>query len=351
MQLVHGGDWTGYEREYHRQPLDFSANISPLGVPEGVREAIAEAAQSADRYPDPLCCTLCAAIAEKERVPAGSVLCGNGAAELIFRAVLARRPRRALLPVPAFAEYAAALQTVDCVPEFYILRAEAGFVLDEGFLRRIVPGIDLVFLCEPNNPTGRTTPRELLLQIAARCRETGALLVLDECFNDFLDQPTAHSLVRELQTNQNLLILKAFTKLYAMAGVRLGYCLCADGKLLDAMRAAGQPWPVSSLAQAAGQAALRETAYVHQVQTLIRTERPRLLTGLERLGLRVIPGEANYLLFQCQAPLDFLKQQGILLRGCGNYPGLDDTWYRTAVRTHQDNAVLLAALREGLTNG
>lgn len=121
--------------------------------------------------------------------------------------------------------------------------AEAGFVLDEGFLRRIVPGIDLVFLCEPNNPTGRTTPRELLLQIAARCRETGALLVLDECFNDFLDQPTAHSLVRELQTNQNLLILKAFTKLYAMAGVRLGYCLCADGKLLDAMRAAGQPWP------------------------------------------------------------------------------------------------------------
>lgn len=351
MQLVHGGDWAGYEGKYHRQPLDFSANISPLGVPEGVRRAIAEAAQTADRYPDPLCRALCAAIADREQIPAGFVLCGNGAAELIFRTVLARRPRRALLPAPTFAEYAAALETVDCVPECYYLIPENGFVLDKGFLQRIVPGMDMVFLCEPNNPTGRTTPRELLLQIAARCQEVGALLVLDECFNDFLDQPAGHSLVRELHTNQNLLILKAFTKIYAMAGVRLGYCLCANTGLLEAMRTAGQPWAVSNLAQAAGLAALQETAYIRQVQSLIRTERPRLMTGLARLGLNVVPGEANYLLFQSNVPLDALKQQGILLRGCGNYPGLDDTWYRTAVRTHEENAVLLTALREVLTDG
>lgn len=351
MQLIHGGDWAGYEEQYHRPFLDFSANISPLGVPEGVRRAIAEAAQTADRYPDPLCRALCAAIAERKQVPAGFVLCGNGAAELIFRAVLAHRPHRALLPAPAFAEYEAALQTVDCVPERYYLTPENGFALDKGFLHRIVPGVDLVFLCEPNNPTGRTTSRELLLRIAARCREVGALLVLDECFNDFLDEPAAHSLVNELQTNRNLLILKAFTKIYAMAGVRLGYCLCGDTGLLEAMRAAGQPWAVSGLAQAAGLAALQETAYVRQVQNLIRTERPRLAAGLEHLGLTVVPGEANYLLFQSEVPLDTLKQRGILLRGCGNYPGLDDTWYRTAVRTREENAVLLAALREVLTDG
>lgn len=351
MQLIHGGDWAGYEEQYHRPFLDFSANISPLGVPEGVRRAIAEAAQTADRYPDPLCRALCAAIAEREQVPAGFVLCGNGAAELIFRVVLACRPHRALLPAPTFAEYEAALQTVDCVPERYCLTPENGFALDEGFLRRIVPGVDLVVLCEPNNPTGRTTSRKLLLRIAARCREVGALLVLDECFNDFLDEPAAHSLVNELQTNRNLLILKAFTKIYAMAGVRLGYCLCGDTGLLEAMRAAGQPWAVSGLAQAAGLAALQETAYVRQVQKLIRTERPRLVTGLNHLGLTVIPGEANYLLFQSKVPLDTLKQRGILLRNCGNYPGLDHTWYRTAVRTREENAVLLAALREVLTDG
>lgn len=351
MQLIHGGDWAGYEEQYHRPFLDFSANISPLGVPEGVRRAIAEAAQTVDRYPDPLCRALCAAIAEREQVPAGFVLCGNGAAELIFRAVLARRPHRALLPAPTFAEYEAALQTVDCVPERYYLTPDNGFALDEGFLRRIVPGVDLVFLCEPNNPTGRTTSRELLLRIAARCRDVDALLVLDECFNNFLDNPTAHSLVRELETNRNLLLLKAFTKIYAMAGVRLGYCLCSDASLLEAMRAAGQPWAVSGLAQAAGLAALQETAYMWQVQNLIRTERPRLATGLNHLGLTVIPGEANYLLFQSKVPLDRLKQRGILLRNCGNYPGLDHTWYRTAVRTREENAVLLAALREVLTDG
>lgn len=351
MQLIHGGDWAGYEEQYHRPFLDFSANISPLGVPESVCRAIAGAAQTADRYPDPLCRALCAAIAEREQVPAGFVLCGNGAAELIFRVVLACRPHRALLPAPTFAEYEAALQTVDCVPERYCLTPENGFALDEGFLRRIVPGVDLVVLCEPNNPTGRTTSRKLLLRIAARCREVGALLVLDECFNDFLDEPAAHSLVNELQTNRNLLILKAFTKIYAMAGVRLGYCLCGDTGLLEAMRAAGQPWAVSGLAQAAGLAALQETAYVRQVQKLIRTERPRLVTGLNHLGLTVIPGEANYLLFQSKVPPDTLKQRGILLRNCGNYPGLDHTWYRTAVRTREENAVLLAALREVLTDG
>ena len=288
MQLIHGGDWAGYEAQYHRPFLDFSANISPLGVPEGVRRAIAEAAQTADRYPDPLCRALCGAIAEREQVPAGFVLCGNGAAELIFRAVLARRPHRALLPAPAFAEYEAALQTVDCVPERYYLSPENGFALDEGFLRHIVPGVDLVFLCEPNNPTGRTTSRELLLRIAARCRDVGALLVLDECFNDFLDDPAAHSLVGELETNRNLLILRAFTKIYAMAGVRLGYCLCGDTGLLEAMRAAGQPWAVSGLAQAAGLAALRETAYVRQVQNLIRTEQPITDTWFRRIRLSAV---------------------------------------------------------------
>lgn len=349
MRLIHGGDWAGYEAEYHRPFLDFSANISPLGVPESVCRTIAEAAQTADRYPDPLCRALCAAIAEREQVPAGFVLCGNGAAELIFRAVLARRPHRALLPAPTFAEYEAALQTVDCVPERYYLSPENGFALDEGFLRRIVPGVDLVFLCEPNNPTGRTTSRELLLRIAARCREVGALLVLDECFNDFLDDPATHSLVKELQTNRNLLILKAFTKIYAMAGVRLGYALCSDTALLDKMRAAGQPWAVSGLAQAAGLAALEETAYADSVRTLIADQRPRLAAGLRALGLRVVDGQANYLLFR--APADFgakLRRHGAVVRGCGNYPGLDETWYRTAVRTQKENEQLLKIMREVL---
>lgn len=352
MELVHGGDWAGFEQEYGGLPLDFSANISPLGVPEGVRRAVAEAAAEADRYPDPLCRAVSAAIAAAEGCPTGFILCGNGAADLLFRLALAKRPRRALIPAPAFAEYAAALETVDCAVERYGLRAESGFLVDEGFLAAIRPGIDVVFLCEPNNPTGRTTPPKLLRRVLDRCGEVGALLAVDECFGDFLDDPEAHTLTGQLAGHSNLLILKAFTKLYAMAGVRLGYCLCSDGALLDAMRRSGQPWAVSALAQAAGIAALKETDYVARVRALIGQERPFLMEGLRNLGLRVIPGEANYLLFRSERPLaEPLRRRGILLRSCGNYPGLDECWYRTAVRTRAENERLLRALGEVLHDG
>ena len=151
------------------------------------------------------------------------------------------------------------------------------------------------------------------------------------------------------QDAPKLVILKAFTKLYAMAGVRLGYALCSDTALLASMQAAGQPWAVSGLAQAAGLAALQESAYAEEVRALIEAERPRLAAGLRALGLYVIEGRANYLLFR--APADFgekLRQHGAVVRSCGNYPGLDDGWYRTAVRTAEENTKLLAIMKEVL---
>lgn len=348
--LIHGGDWAGYAAEYGTMPLDFSANVSPLGVPDGVRRAIAEAAAQADRYPDPLCRALRAAIAQREGVPAKQIFCGSGAADLIFRVVLARKPQKALLTAPTFAEYESALAAIRCDILRYELKEEHDFRLDKGFLQAITPDLDMVFLCEPNNPTGVTSPRALLLRIIEKCRKVGALLVLDECFADFLENPEAHTLKQELQGFPNLLILKAFTKLYGMAGVRLGYCLCADMSLMEAVRRAGQPWAVSSLAQAAGIAALQENEYVEQLRRLVAAERPWLRQKLGALGLRVIPGEANYLLFACDRFLaEPLRHKGILVRSCANYPGLDTRWYRVAVRTHAENERLIQVLSEVLS--
>lgn len=345
--LTHGGDWAGYEAQYGGTPLDFSSNVSPLGLPEGVRQAVIRSLRDAERYPDPLCRQLRRAIAGVEGIDPLWCLCGSGSADLIYRAVLARRPRRALVTAPAFAEYEAALSLVSCRTERYMLRKEEDFLLREDFLESVTPGTDMVFLCEPNNPTGRTTSRKLLLEILTRCRETGTLLVVDECFGSFLDVPDRHTLCGQLEKFPNLLILKAFTKLYAMAGLRLGYCLCSDAAFLDAMREAGQPWAVSGPAQAAGIAALAETEYAQAVRALTARERPWLAGELERLGCKVIPGEANYLLFAQEKPLlEPLRRKGILLRGCGNYRGLDGTWYRAAVRNWEDNRRFLAALED-----
>ena len=206
----------------------------------------------------------------------------------------------------------------------------------------------MVFLCQPNNPTGQLTPLALVEALVRRCEACSALLVVDECFLDFLPESEALS-AKKLLASQNLIILKAFTKLYGMAGVRLGYCLCSNIALLDKMQTAGQPWAVSSLAQAAGLAALDETAYVARVQELIAEQRPVLRDGLRALGLRALHGSANYLLFQASETLsDSLRQRGIVLRSCGNYPGLDGSWYRTAVRTAPENQQLLKALQEVL---
>ena len=347
MELVHGGDWAGYRAEFGCDALDFSANVSPLGLPAGVAAAITNALPTADRYPDPLCRELRAALAGAEGVPADWILCGNGAADLIFRLALAVRPRRALLPAPTFAEYEAALQTVGCAVQRVFLREENKFAVTEEFIDAVTPETDIVFLCQPNNPTGQVTPPALVERLVRRCAECGAVLVVDECFLDFLPDRDAWTAKQLLRDAPQLVILKAFTKLYAMAGVRLGYALCGDAALLEKMRGAGQPWAVSSLAQAAGLAALQETAYAGAVRALIAEQRPRMAAGLRALGLRVMDGQANYLLFR--ATPDFgekLRRRGAVVRSCANYPGLDAAWYRTAVRTAEENTRLLQIMGE-----
>lgn len=349
MELTHGGDWAGYREKFGKDALDFSANVSPLGLPVGVERAIAGALPQAARYPDPLCRELVSALAVAEGVPGERILCGNGAAGLIYRLVLAAKPRRALITAPTFAEYEAALKTVGCEIKLYELHEQNDFDLTESFLAAIDETIDMVFVCQPNNPTGRAVPQELGKKIAAKCAACGALAVFDECFLDFVPERAAFTLKPLLTEYKNLIILKAFTKLYGMAGVRLGYALCADAALLCRMRAAGQPWAVSSLAQAAGAAALNETEYVQKVCALIARERPALERGLRALGLRVVPASANFILFSAPASLgEELKQKGIVLRSCSNYRGLGPEWYRTAVRTGPENEKLLKAMREVL---
>lgn len=348
MKVQHGGDWVGFQARYGHPPLDFSANISPLGLPEGVRRGAIAALKEADRYPDPHCRVLRAKLGERHRLNPEHILCGNGAADLIFRLALAKRPRQALVTAPTFGEYERALELVGCRVKHFALTGGEDFQVTDTLLEAITPGLDLLILCEPNNPTGQVTPRPLLLKILERCARTGTLLAVDECFNDFLPDPEGHSLVGEVSGYKNLLIFRAFTKCYAMAGLRLGYALCGDTALLGEMARQGQAWPVSCVAQGAGLAALEEEGYLEKLRALLEKERPRLRRGLEELGCRVVPGQANYLLFQSPVPRleELLGERGIAIRPCGDFIGLDGSWYRVCVRTGQDNEKLLEAMRE-----
>ncbi len=341
---VHGGDI--YQ---NRVTLDFSANVNPYGTPEPVKAAIRAAADKVDRYPDPYCLPLREALAARHGVLKEEVLCGNGAAELIFSFVSALKPGAALLPVPSFAEYETALLAQNVDPTFYPLERANGFRVTDRILDAIKEDTDALLLCSPNNPTGQSVDPDLLLRILDRCRETGTWLFLDECFVDLCDEDKAFSLIGSLRDGDRALILRAFTKTYGMAGVRLGYAVSKNRDLLFNMSAAVQPWNVSTVAQKAGLAALDCPDWAKQARDLFRTEKAYLIKELSALGVSVLPGDANYLLLSGVPGLyGRLLGKGVLVRDCENYRGLETGDVRIAVRTHAENAALIAAMREVL---
>ena len=337
----HGGDV--YDGEIR---LDFSANTNPYGTPRGVLDAMSAVLTRVHQYPDPYCRELVDAISEFESVPKDWILCGSGAAELIYSYCEALRPETAMELAPTFSEYSLALERVGCRVERYSLKKENHFSLTEEFLpvlARIRP--DVLFLCNPNNPTGQVIGLPLLEKILNLCHRQGTALFVDECFLDLSDDGV--SLKARLGEHPKLFLLKAFTKSYGMAGVRLGYCLCSNLELLQKMSHTVQPWNVSTLAQAAGVAALQERAFLQKTRALIPVERQWLKGQLEALGFWVCPSRANYLLFQGRPDLrEQLRKQGIAIRGCGNYHGLEQGWYRIAVRLHEENERLIQAMKE-----
>ncbi len=338
----HGGDVYKNKVKY-----DFSANVNPYGAPDDVRTAIVEATSEIEKYPDPYCGKLRERLSSHISMPIDDIVCGNGAAELIFQFVTTLKPAKTLLPVPAFSEYEIALKAMGCDVTHFPLRREDKFELKEDILPHINSELSLLMLCNPNNPTGQCIKPELLLKILDRCRETGTWLFIDECFIDFVEKGRSISLIPRLRENDRVFVLRAFTKLYGMAGVRLGYAVCKEKEILNKMCAKVQPWNVSNLAQAAGVAALECGDWVKETMRKIGEEKRFLVKELTALNMNIFAGEANYLMVFDEPGLDKkLLERGILIRNCNNYYGLREGDCRIAVRTHEENEALIKALRE-----
>lgn len=340
IKQVHGGDVYRY-----KNALDFSSNMNPLGTPHNVIRAAMDSMRDICNYPDIQQEKLIRGISAWENVPEDWIICGNGAAEVIFTLVHALKPKTALLLAPTFAEYEQALKTENCQISFHYLKEKSGFLPDEDLLADITEDVEILFLCNPNNPTGVLIPQALMDQILEKCRQTGTFLVIDECFQDFIPNPRAFTRKGDLAENQNLFLLKAFTKRYAMAGIRLGYGLTSNQELLEKMHACVQPWNVSIPAQAAGVAALDEVDYLAAGRNIVYKESAFLKAGLDALGFQVFDSQANYIFFR--GPVGLVERawkSKVLIRDCGNYRGLCEGYYRVAVRTHEENLMLLDAL-------
>lgn len=336
----HGGDIYSYP-----DFIDFSANINFLGVPESLMEAAQRALTEVIHYPQPGSVKLCEEIARMEEINAAQVICGNGAADVIFSLVLAEKPKKALVPMPTFQEYEQALLSVDCKLERMELLGK-NFSW-ESFAKEITEDTDMVFFCNPNNPTGVVYPREGLEKLLQKCARTGTRLVVDECFLNFISEEKTITMKPYLEKFSNLFIVKAFTKMFAIPGIRLGYGLSSDKKLLKKMQTVTQPWNVSVIAQQVGIAATKEINFIEKTRQAVETEKEYLLQELQQLPIEIYGYAANFICFRGEKNLDKkLEQRGILIRNCSNFKGLEEGWYRIAVRDRQDNQLLIQALRD-----
>lgn len=343
MMRIHGGD-------IYRNPgvLDFSANCNCYGMPQAVQKAALRGVLYANAYPDPECEALREAVADYEGVKAAQILCGNGASELLLALVTAFGPRRALLAAPCFLEYERVLAAVGTQIEWQVLSEKNGYLPGADFLDVLKKtDADMVILTNPNNPTGTLLSSEYVKQVVKLTGERGITLVMDECFLDFLEEPDHYSAKQYLDSDSHLIVLKAFTKTFACAGLRIGYLLCGNQEVLCKCKKHLPEWNVSIPATYAGIAASGEREWLRETSEQIRTEREWLRGQLTQLGYHVVPGAANFLFFTGKTGLyEHCLSHGILIRDCSNYFGLDAGAYRVCVKKRADNERLLTVLQE-----
>ncbi len=324
--------------------LDFSASINPLGVPDSVAAVIRGSIPLLAHYPEPFAEGLASRLGEHLGVDPGTILCGNGSTELIYLAVRALAPRRMLIPAPTFAEYERAgrlLRGLSFV--HYPLSRENGFAIEiEKFIAHMA-GCDMAFLCNPNNPTGRLLDRDAVLAVADAAGRLGCCLVVDEAFIDFAP---GQSVVHDVSKKSQLIVLRSLTKYYALPGLRVGYAVLPP-VLKPLLMAHKEPWTVNSLALQAGIAALDDADYRQKTRIVMAEWKTDLEQGLDSLKIDRVPSAANFCLIRMENATEVassLRKRGILVRECSNFPGLDGTDIRIAVRSREENEVLVKEL-------
>lgn len=326
--------------------LDFSASINPLGVPDSVAAVIRENIGLLVHYPDPFADGLSGDLAKYLGVPGRSLVCGNGSTELIYLLVRALRPERVLIPAPTFSEYERACvlnKGTSCIG--HELSRQDGFAVDHGRFVAAMAGCDMVFLCNPNNPTGMLLERAAVLDLARAAKAADCLLVVDEAFIDFTPD---QSVARDVEGNSNLIVLRSLTKFYALSGLRIGYGIFPDG-VIQRIRAHKEPWTINTLAQMAAVTAIRDRAYQQRTTEVISAEKGFLEQGFQGLGIEFFPSSVNYYLLRNPRGSEItseLRKKGILVRDCSNFIGLDGSYMRVAVRSRNENSRLLKELGE-----
>jgi len=357
VQNIHGGTIYTIAREMGiktEQLLDFSANINPLGFSPRVKKTLLQDESRILHYPDRGAYDLVCQLARYHDIPAHSILAGNGSTELIFLLPRVLQPKRALLVVPTFSEYETSICSVNGkVYYFKTLEKDQFCINAERLLRELRKGYDALYICNPANPTGVLTPPDILKEVVNYAHNKSTHVIIDETFIDFNENRSIKHLVKKYE---NLYILRSMTKFFGLPGLRAGYVISSEKNIVK-LRAQQEPWTMNVLAQYASIESLKDRRYISRTILYVQEARRMLMRDLQNiLCLKIFPSAANYLLLKLEksAPLtvprlyERLLQKGIIIRKCDSFEGLDDNFFRVAVRKYNENRRLVKELAEAL---
>ncbi len=337
---IHGGGFSSGTIQY-----DFSVNINPLPTPQPVKDAMSEALEHVDCYPDYDSVKLKDALASKYHIKSSQVAVGNGSSELFFAIVNAFSPCRILIPVPSFFgyEYAACRGSNEVC---FLENAFSGSAFSESgsrLMEELNKNYDLLFLANPNNPTGQLIERELLLSLFDECIRLGTIVILDECFYEFTGgKDSAFQCLKEYP---NVIVVNSFTKTFSIPGVRIGYLACFDEEIIRMIQRQLPEWNISGIAESAGCACLTCGEHIKESAEYVKKERAYLVGELKKLNIRCFDSNANFILIYDERPLyEELFQHGILIRDASNFRGLSKGYYRIAVKSREENEILIRSL-------
>lgn len=352
----HGGNVKEISRNYNidwKEIIDFSANINPIGMSDNVKKSIMENLNEIEKYPDISYFELKEAIGEYENsrlnndiVSNENIILGNGAAEVIYSLVRGINPNKTIILAPTFSEYEEAVSSISKEVILYNLKEEDDYRLTEDVLQEIHDDIDLIFICNPNNPTGALVSKEVIMKILEKSVITGTYVVIDESFLDFLKDDL--SMIAHISEYENLIILKSLTKFFAVPGLRLGYGISADKHLCERAAKMIPAWNINILADVCARVCLKDKKYIDETIDFMEKERNYLYNELKKVNyLKVYEPSVNFIFFKVKNEMDLKKEllkENILIRSCSNYHSLDERYFRIAVRTHEENIRMLNAL-------
>ena len=350
IKRIHGGNYL------KRNIIDFSVNISPLGLPEGVRSMISKETGAILRYPEPASERLKSRLAALHNTGTENIIVGNGSIELIYLIPRALRIKKALIITPTFSEYEFALKTNGSTPVFFNTCEQDDFRVDCTKISGSLPRLGAIFLCNPNNPTGYLLQSDEVMRLLHVSRKRGSILILDEAFIGFTQPLRERIVVSEAVKAGSLIILRSLTKLFAIPGLRLGYAI-GHKKIIEKISGLQYPWNVNGLAQVAGLKILANKDYMNQAREFIAKQRRHMFEGLNNIKeLKAYPSSANFILCKLQNTsilnskelVRRLLRDGIYIRDCSDFRGLSDRFFRVAVKKRDENNRLIKCVKRAL---